>query len=146
MALDLASATATLAIVANVATSFILTMKCCCNSRRRPLFAVATRNCNLFHAKGKVAKSASISWLDMMSSGMGDGSFSPRSSGIGETPAMGVFHGTQMSLTGWPSTDSVADICSSCPMMGIRSPWSVNIYRRLRGRVTEPVIWNRFRR
>ena len=141
MELDLASATAIFAPVVRVAINLILSVKCCCSSRRRPLFAVATRNCILFHAMGKVANSASMSWLDMMSSGIEAGSgSSPLESDTGTLLTIDVFQGITISLTGPPSFDSVAEICSSCPIIGIRSPVSVRIYRRLRGIVIEPDI------
>ena len=41
--------------VDSVAMTFNRTTKCCCNSLRRPLLAVATRNCNRFHEMGNVA-------------------------------------------------------------------------------------------
>ena len=53
------------------------------------------------------------------------GSFSALSSGGMGGLLTGVFHGTEMSLTGPPSTDSVAEMVSSCPTIGRRSPRSV---------------------
>jgi hypothetical protein len=50
-----ASAMEILAPVERVATIFRRTTKCCCSSFRRPLLAVAIRNCSRFHAMGKVA-------------------------------------------------------------------------------------------
>jgi len=55
MAADMASAMGTLFPLDSVATSLSLATKCCWSSLRRPLLAVAIRNCSRFHAKGKVA-------------------------------------------------------------------------------------------
>lgn len=74
----------------------------------------------------------------MISSGIGGGSFSTlaavpvlvSSRAVPEllaAAADGVFHGTEIILTGFPSTDSVADTVSSWARMGMRSPWSVII-------------------
>ena len=52
MADDLTSAIETFTPVVKVAIRFSLTTKCCCSSFRRPLFAVAIRNCKRFHAMG----------------------------------------------------------------------------------------------
>ena len=49
-----------------------------------------------------------------MSRGIDAGSFSVLSSGVFEAFDIGVFHGTEISLTGWFSTDSVADMNNSC--------------------------------
>ena len=61
--------------------SFIV--KCCCSSRLRPLLAVATRNCNLFHAIGYTEYSASTSEFAAWSKAIDDGSRSTLSSGAG---------------------------------------------------------------
>lgn len=55
MAADFASAMDTLVPLDSVAISFSLATKCCWSSLRRPLLAVAIRNCSRFHAMGKVA-------------------------------------------------------------------------------------------
>lgn len=55
IAADLASAMETLLPFESVATSLSVAMKCCWSSLRRPLLAVAIRNCSRFHAMGKVA-------------------------------------------------------------------------------------------
>ncbi len=76
----------------------------------------------------------------MVSRGTEGGSFSVLSSTTAVVFDAGVFQGTEMIFTALPSTDSVADIDSSCARIGSRSPCSVMIYRNLRGRVIEPVI------
>ena len=55
MAPECASAIDILVAVDKVAMTLSLITKCCCSSFRRPLFAVAIRNCNLFHWMGNVA-------------------------------------------------------------------------------------------
>lgn len=68
------------------------------------------------------------------------GSCSVLSSGTdGALLLAGVFHGTEISFTGCPSTDSVAETVSSCAMMGMRSPLSVRMYLRFLGSVIDPV-------
>ena len=74
------------------------------------------------------------------------GSFSVLSSGMGGVLLAGVFHGTEISFTVCPSTDSVAETASSCDTIGMRSPVSVKMYRRPLGSVIDPVTWNKFRR
>ena len=74
------------------------------------------------------------------------GSFSVLSSGVGGVLLAGVFHGTEISFTGCPSTDSVAETVSSCDTIGIRSPLSVRMYLRPLGSVIDPETWNRLRR
>lgn len=113
MAPDCASARGILPPVERVARIFNLITKCCCNSFLRPLLAVAILNCSLFHCMGKVAQSASKSDLPMVSRGIEGGSFSALSSVVVGAPPAGVFQGTEISLTGLPSTDSVADTVSS---------------------------------
>ena len=73
-----------------------------------------------------------------MSSGIVLGSFSALSSGVGGVLLAGVFHGTEISFTACPSTDSVAETVSSCDAMGIRSPVSVRMYLRPLGSVIDP--------
>ena len=55
------------------------------------------------------------------------GSFSALSSGGMGGLLIGVFHGTEISFTVPPSTDSVAEIMSSCATIGMRSPRSVKM-------------------
>ena len=74
-----------------------------------------------------------------MSSGIVLGSLSVLSSGAGDVLLAGVFHGTEINFTAWPSTDSVAETTSSCDSMGMRSPVSVRMYLRPLGIVTDPV-------
>ena len=58
---------------------------------------------------------------------MTQGSFSVLSSGGIGGLLIGVFHGTEISLTVPPSTDSVAEMVSSWATMGMRSPRSVKM-------------------
>ena len=58
----------------------------------------------------------------MVSNTIGDGSISIFSSGTDVAVDVDVFHGTVMIFTGFPSTDSVAEIESSFACIGIRSP------------------------
>ena len=132
--------------VASVASTFSRTTKCCCSSFRRPLFAVAIRNCSLFHWNGKLAKSESSSCTFIKSSGIDGGSLSTLSSTAVAFGLAGVFQGTDIIFTGLPSVDSVALITSSWPNIGICSPCSVKIYLSVRDKVISPVIWNRLRR
>ena len=81
-----------------------------------------------------------------MSSGIVLGSLSVLSSGVGGVLLAGVFHGTEISLTECPSTDSVAETVNSCDAIGIRSPASVWMYLRPLGSVIDPETWNRLRR
>ena len=81
-----------------------------------------------------------------MSSGIVLGSFSVLSSCMGGVLLAGVFHGTEISFTVCPSTDSVAETANSCDTMGMRSPVSVRMYLRPLGSVIDPVTWNRLRR
>ena len=73
-----------------------------------------------------------------MSSGIVLGSFSALSSGVGGVLLAGVFHGTEISFTACPSTDSVAETVSSCDAIGIRSLVSVRMYLRPLGSVIDP--------
>ena len=58
----------------------------------------------------------------------------------------GVFHGMTISRTGWPSTDSTAEMVTSVLLTGTVSPVSVMTERALRGVISDPLIWKRFRR
>lgn len=88
---------------------------------------------------GKLTYSESMSCPVDRSSGNVGGSFSVLSS-TDALPVAGVFHGTDMIFTALPSSDSVADMVSSWPRMGIWSPWSVMRNCRLLGSVMVPVI------
>ena len=135
----------TLTPLARVAITFNRTTKCCCSSFLLPLFAVAIRNCSRFQLIGKLTYSESMSCPVDRSSGYVGGSFSVLSS-VDVLPVAGVFHGTEIIFTGLPSSDSVAEMVSSWPRIGIWSPWSVMRNCRLRGIVMVPVIWKRFLR
>lgn len=81
----------------------------------------------------------SKSELLIVSRGNEAGSLSTLSSVFVALPAA-VFQGTEMILTGLPSTDSMADTVNSWVNIGIRSPWSVMMYLKVLGSVTVPVI------
>ncbi len=76
---------------------------------------------------GKLAKSESRSWLAMTSKDIDGGSLSVLSSITAAAFDGGVFHGTEIILTVFPSTDSVAEIDNSCACIGSFSPRSVMI-------------------
>lgn len=99
--------------VDTVAITFRCSVKCCCSSFLRPLLAVAIRNCSRFHCMGIVLKSESMSDPASLSKAMVGGSFSDLSSCFTGSEPLGVFQGTDIIFTGFPSTDSVADTDSS---------------------------------
>jgi hypothetical protein len=76
---------------------------------------------------------------------MGDGSCSCPDGISGEFGG-GVFQGITISLTTFPSTDSVAEIATSIEIIGTLPPPSLINEIDPRGVVALPEIWKRFRR